>query len=84
MKILRQLCFTYLTFFIPFSLNGQSPVGNDSNPYAVATYECGSIYWKTPQAGECKIRYREAGKNSWQEGLDLVYDSRQGEYRGSI
>src|SRR5690606_27361154 len=31
-----------------------------------------------------KIRYKEAKEEAWKEGLDLVYDARQGEYSGSI
>jgi len=71
--------------FIPVSLLvGQQQGGNGQNPYAVATYECASLYWKTPEAGVGKIRYKEARNNTLKDGLDLVYDSRQGEYRGSI
>jgi len=62
----------------------QVPADESPNPYAVGTYECASVYWKTPEAGACRIRYKETGSNKWKEGLDLVYDSRDGEYRGSL
>ena len=65
-------------------VNGQQPSDNKVNPYAVTTFECASIYWKTPENGACKIRYKETKSNSWKDGLDLVYDSRDREYRGSI
>lgn len=54
------------------------------NPSAVTTFECAGIYWKTPDAGQCKVRYREKSGSEWKACLDLVYDSRDGEYRGSI
>ena len=63
---------------------GKTPDQNTKNPYAVATFECAGLYWKTQDDGVCKIRYKEVGKDRWKEGLDLVYDLRDGEYRGSI
>ena len=64
--------------------NSQAPGQNVSNPYAVSTYECAGVYWKTPEAGACKIRYKELKSKVWKDGLDLVYDARDDEYRGSI
>jgi hypothetical protein len=55
-----------------------------SNPYAVTTYECASLYWKVPENGSCNIRYCVENTDNWKEGLKLVYDSRDGEYRGSL
>lgn len=63
---------------------GQQPTDNKVNPYAVTTFECAGIYWKTPDDGSCKIRYKDSKNGSWKEGLDMVYDSRDKEYRGSI
>jgi hypothetical protein len=54
------------------------------NPYAVATFECAGFYWKTDSAALCTVRYREKTSADWKTGLDLVYDSRDREYRGSI
>lgn len=54
------------------------------DPYAVTTFECAGIYWKLPVSSQCKIRYRELSKGIWAEGLDLEYDAREGEYRGSV
>ncbi len=54
------------------------------NPSVVPTYECAGFYWHTPQDGPCTITYKEKSQKDWKKGLDLVYDSRDGEYRGSI
>lgn len=54
------------------------------NPRVACTYECAGLYWRTSESGVCRVRYTEDGKTSWREGMDLVYDSRDGEYRGSL
>ena len=54
------------------------------NPYAVPTYGCAGLYWKTQESGPCTVRYREESGKNWKNGLDLVYDARDQEYRGSI
>jgi len=63
---------------------GWQPEDRESNPYAVTTYECASLYWKIPESGACNIRYCVENSNNWREGLKLVYDIRDGEYRGSL
>jgi hypothetical protein len=73
-----------LQIILPGNIFGQQPTDNKVNPYAVATFECAGIYWKTLEDGSCKIRYKESKNGTWKDGLDLVYDSRDGEYRGSI
>lgn len=50
----------------------------------ITTFECAGIYWKKDNDGPCKILYRETLNGYWKQGLDLVYDPRDGEYRGSI
>ena len=65
------------------SVFGQSISGNP-NPYVVSTFECAGIYWKTPEKGTCKVRYRQESSAQWITGLELVYDSRDSEYRGSL
>jgi hypothetical protein len=62
----------------------QPPSGSTGNPYAVPTFECAGIYWKTMGNGPCKVRYSEEPAKIWKESLDFVYDTRDGEYRGSI
>lgn len=51
---------------------------------AVATYECVGLYFKSPEAGECSVRFRPGGTSAWREGYPLVHDPRDDEYRGSI
>ena len=52
--------------------------------HAVATYECIGLYFKSPDLGQCNVRFRETGTSKPREGYPLVYDPRDGEYRGSI
>ena len=63
---------------------GQALTGKMLNPSAVTTFECAGLYWKVQEAGPCTIRYKEASGGKWRNGLDLVYDYRDEEYRGSI
>ena len=65
-------------------LTAQKNSGNQGNAHAVTTYECAGIYWQTPEDGICKVMYSLSGKKQWKESLELVYDTRDGEYRGSI
>lgn len=51
---------------------------------AVATYECLGLTWRTNEAGECRVSYQVMGTEAWVPVLGLVYDPRDGEYRGSI
>jgi hypothetical protein len=69
---------------VSVSAYSQQPTGNVPNPYAVSTYENSSLYWKTAEAGACSIRYKEVKDKTWKVGMELVYDTRHGEYRGSI
>lgn len=57
---------------------------NTQNPTAVTTFECAGLYWKTKEEGNCKVRYKKEAETKWKDALDLVYDARDGEYRGSI
>jgi len=83
---MRLVVLTFLFAVVSFLNYGQGQVpGQDvPNPYAVATYECVGLYWKTNESGRCMIRYRRSDGGTWKDGLDLVYDARAGEYRGSI
>ncbi|MHC4629569.1 MAG: hypothetical protein ACYTDV_21560, partial [Planctomycetota bacterium] len=51
---------------------------------AVATYECIGLYFKSPDLGQCHVRFMETGTSKPREGYPLVCDPRDGEYRGSI
>ena len=57
---------------------------SSANTYAVTTFECAGLYWKTTKSDPCTVRYRELKGASWKNVIDLVYDPRDGEYRGSI
>lgn len=52
--------------------------------YGVPTFECIGIYCKTGNANPYNVQYRINGENQWNQALDLVYDERDGEHRGSI
>jgi len=73
-----------IEIFLSSVLDGKQVADMKTNPYAVATYECAGIYWKTAEDGICKVKYRASGKGQWKDGLEMVYDKRYGEYRGSI
>lgn len=79
-----KISFLYISIFVSQAIYGQAPGVDAPNPYAVSTYESSGLYWKTSESGPCKIRYKEENSSTWEEGLELVYDSRDGEYRGSI
>ena len=51
---------------------------------AVATFECAGIYHPSPDGSTCAVAYRTAGATEWKPALDLVYDARNQEHRGSI
>jgi hypothetical protein len=63
---------------------GQSFKADYSNPHAITTYECAGIYWKTAESDQCRVRYRELENTTWHDGMALVYDPQDSEYRGSI
>jgi hypothetical protein len=69
-----------LAGFALVSLRAEAPV-------AVATYECLGLYWKTPAAADgCTVEFAEetAAAGAARPGYPLVYDPRDGEYRGSL
>jgi len=59
-------------------------VAGQSGLSAVATYECIGLYFKSPDAGRCNVRFSPSGASAWREGYPLVHDPRDNEYRGSI
>lgn len=56
------------------------------NPYAVATFECLGLYWKTDADSTmtCAASWRTSGGSEWKQALPLWYDARDREFRGSI
>jgi hypothetical protein len=54
---------------------------------AVATFESLGMYWSPgsdPGAKGCSIRYRKHSESSWRQGLNMWYDARNRECRGSL
>ena len=74
------LSYIIVIFLIPPAYGQQKR----ENPYAILTYECAGIYWKMEEDEACNIWYKAKTEKEWKQGLDLVYDNRDGEYRGSI
>jgi len=56
----------------------------EDNFCAVGTYECIGLYFKSPDLGQCRVRFRQKGTSTWRDGYPLVHDPRDNEYRGSI
>jgi hypothetical protein len=56
------------------------------NPHAVATFHSIGLYWYNPGGGTgtAMVEFKEQGSQDWRRGLDLWYDSRNAEYRGSL
>ena len=56
-------------------------------PRAVATFHSLGLYW-TPQGGGesnvARVEFRKSGSSDWRKGLDLWFDARNSEYRGSL
>ncbi|HEY5551138.1 MAG TPA: right-handed parallel beta-helix repeat-containing protein, partial [Opitutaceae bacterium] len=51
---------------------------------AVGTFECIGVYFPSDGPAACNVHYRAAGATGWRQALDLVYDPRNREHRGSI
>ena len=67
-------------FFIPLAAVAAAPK-------AIPTFHSLGLYWSPDEGAEskaAKVRFREAGASSWREGLELWFDARNGEYRGSL
>jgi Big-like domain-containing protein len=57
-----------------------------TNAKAIATFESLGLYWtptSNPGAG-CDVRYRKTADADWKQGLQMWYDSRNNECRGSL
>jgi hypothetical protein len=58
---------------------------SQSDLRAVPTYESAGLYWTAPgRTTACRVRFRQAGEAQWRPGLDLWYDARGDECRGSL
>jgi len=65
-----------------------SPMPTDaSGVRGVATFQSIGMYWASPGAtssGGCKMQFRKQGDSAWRDALDMWFDSRNSECRGSI
>ena len=55
-------------------------------PSAVSTFHSIGLYWSPEggaEANAASVQFREPG-GAWRQGLDLWFDARDGEYRGSL
>lgn len=75
------LAATFVLGAVAAATDGHAP---SSMPTAVATYECIGLYWRTAPADGCRVEYRRTGEQSWHPAFPLVFDERDGEFRGSI
>ncbi|HET7729058.1 MAG TPA: hypothetical protein VFK48_03400 [Usitatibacter sp.] len=56
-----------------------------TNVRAVATYESVGLYWSAPGSSNgCSVRFRKSGDTAWIQGLDMWFDARDNECRGSL
>jgi len=80
-KLVVILTITVFSLLPVFSRSGE-------NPEAVATFECVGLTWKPDANGSadnvCQVKFRPSNTEAWQSGFPLWFDSRNGEYRGSI
>lgn len=56
-------------------------------PHYVATFHSIGLYWSPPggdAAKAARVEFRKPGEANWRRGLDLWFDERDGEYRGSL
>ncbi len=83
MSALRRLALLVTLFALPAAfLHAQSPA--PAEPRAVATFECLGLYFPSTDPSACQVAYRAAGSTEWRPALDLAYDPRNQEHRGSI
>ncbi|HYX63570.1 MAG TPA: Ig-like domain-containing protein, partial [Burkholderiales bacterium] len=54
---------------------------------AVTTFHSAGLYWTPPSnpgSAGCIVQFRKQGDSTWRQGLNLWYDSRNSECRGSL
>jgi hypothetical protein len=76
---MRKYITLIISVFVFSTLNSYS-----DELYAVPTFECVGIYYQSESSEPCQVQYREADALEWKNALDLVYDKRDVEHRGSI
>ena len=56
-------------------------------PSSVSTFHSIGLYWAPPggtPANTARVEFRAAGASAWRQGLDLWFDARDSQYRGSL
>jgi hypothetical protein len=66
--------------------SGGSMPTDSTNVRGVATFQSIGMYWTGPGASAtgCKMQFRRKGDSTWRDALDMWFDSRNSECRGSI
>jgi len=63
------------------------PLAANAAPSAVSTFHSIGLYW-SPEGGSesnaARVEFRASGSAEWRQGLDLWFDARNREYRGSL
>ncbi len=78
---INTLCLAIMSTVTVMTLSA----AEEKRAWAVATFECLGLYYPSAaDQGDCNVQYRQADEQSWRQGLPLVYDSRQKEYRASL
>jgi hypothetical protein len=58
---------------------------DSSGVRGVATFQSIGMYWTNPGATSgCKMQFRKQGDSTWRDAMDMWFDSRNSECRGSI
>ena len=73
--------------FLAILLLAAAPLAAHAAPSAVSTFHSIGLYWSPAGGGEsnaARVEFRAAGSAGWRRGLDLWFDARNGEYRGSL
>src|SRR6185295_3148191 len=66
--------------------SGSTMPSDSSNVRGVATFQSIGMYWASPGASSsgCKMQFRKQGDSAWRDAMDMWFDSRNSECRGSI
>src|SRR4051812_10035013 len=81
----RILAASTLAFGLTGALAAAAQSLPSANLRAVPTYESVGLYFVSPgTSAGCKVQFRVAGTSAWTQGLDLWFDGRDNECRGSL
>ena len=82
--LIRNIKLLLLILLLMTTNISKSHSADKNNFHAVSTYECIGLYFKSPEPGQCNVRFRQTGTSTWRDGYPLVHDPLDNEYRGSI